>query len=456
MGHLWSGRRGRVRAVSLLAAAFLVAVGFALQARAQAGQYARELENQRRHAFAELAAAAQELDTALRKASFAATPALFASECTQAYAKAQTAQMALGELPYGNVELEQTAAFLAKAGDYAMALSRGVWGDAVCTAEEREGLRAFSAAAAALARTLGELQLQVGAGEVPLEDLAAVQARLSAVQGDQTQTAGSAFQTVEADFPEVPALVYDGPFSQHLTGRAPRMLEGLPQADEETARQAAAGFFGLRPEVFTGTDQGEGALPTWGFTGTVEGGELYVEVTRQGGQVLQALSSRPLGEARLSREAAVQAAAQFLEERGYPDMAPSYSILQNGALTVHFAAVQDEVYCYPDLVKVQVALDNGGIVGFEAQGYLTHHGSRTLPAPAVTEAEARTRTGDALEILSHQLALIPTAGEYEVLCHEFKCQAEDGSHVLVYVNAETGQEERILLLLEDENGTLTI
>lgn len=456
MKALWRGRRGRVRAVSLLAAAFLVTGGFALQARAQAEQYARLLENQRRHAFAELTAAAGELDTALRKASLAATPALFASQCTQAYAKAQAAQMALGELPYGNVELEQTAAFLAKAGDYAMSLARGAWGEAVCSAEEREGLCAYSTAASTLAQTLGELQLQVGAGDVSLEDLAAVQARLSAGQGEEALTAGSAFQTVEADFPEVPALVYDGPFSQHLTGRTPRMLEGLPQVDEETARQAAAQFLNLRPEIFTCSDQGEGPLPTWGFTAAVEGGELYVEVTRQGAQVLQVLSSRPLGTARLDREEALQAASEFLEERGYSDMLSSYSMAQNGILTIHFAAVQDGVYCYPDLVKVGVALDNGGVVSFEAQGYLTHHGSRELLEAAVSEDEAGRLVDGSLEVLSHQLALIPTAGEYEVLCHEFKCQAEDGSHVLVYVNAATGQEEKILLLLEDENGTLTL
>jgi hypothetical protein len=33
---------------------------------------------------------------------------------------------------------------------------------------------------------------------------------------------------LEADFPELPSLIYDGPFSEHLTGRAPVALEGLP------------------------------------------------------------------------------------------------------------------------------------------------------------------------------------------------------------------------------------
>ena len=61
-----------------------------------------------------------------------------------------------------------------------------------------------------------------------------------------------------------------------------------------------------------------------------------------------------------------------------------------------------------------------------------------------------------LEILSVQTALIPTSGQYEVLCHEFKCSDQNGRHYIVYVNAQTGQEEHILILLEDESGTLVL
>ena len=47
-------------------------------------------------------------------------------------------------------------------------------------------------------------------------------------------------------------------------------------------------------------------------------------------------------------------------------------------------------------------------------------------------------------------------GKYEILCHEFKCEAEDGRHYIIYVNAVTGEQEKILILLEDENGALTL
>ena len=450
-------RRVRVLAASFTAAAFAVSVGFGVQGYARAEDYRRQLDNGYRQAFTELTTAAGELDAALEKVTYATTPSLFASLCAQAYATAQAAQSALGELPYGNVELEQTAAFFAKAGDYAMAMARGTNGEGVCTDENRETLRGLAAAAGELSATLQELQLQLDGGALHPEDVAAVEARLAAAAEDGGQiTGGSAFQTVEADFPQVPTLIYDGPFSEHLSSRTPQMLEGLPQVTEEEARRAAAAFAGLRAEVFTPTSDGAGNLPAWGFSALADGGELYVEITKQGGQVLQMLSSRPVGEAALSRKEGVEQAAAFLEEHGYRDMAPSYFLEGDGILTVHFAPVLDGVYCYPDLVKVGVALDNGDVVSFEAHGYLMNHGAREPAAPAVSADEAAERVDPSLTVLSRQLALIPTGGEYEVLCHEFKCQNADGGHVLVYVNAATGQQERILLLLEDENGTLVI
>ena len=451
-----SKKKVRVLAVSFLAAAFAITAGFAVQGHVQARQYRRLLDNGYRHAFAELTTAAGELEVALTKVSHATSPALFSSLCAQAYSKAQAAQAALGELPYGNVELEQTAAFLARTGDYAMALAQGTSAELVCTDAHRDTLGRLSEAAGELSLTLETLQAQLSSGAIQPEALSQAQDRLAADDGNGQVNGGSAFQSVEADFPEVPTLIYDGPFSEHLDGRTPRMLEGLPQVTEEEAREAAAAFLGLRPQVFTLTARSEGNLPSYGFTALVDGGELYIQVTCQGGQILELFTSRTAGEAVLSRAEGRDKAAAFLAEKGYANMAPSYFMEQDGVLSVNFAPVEDGVYCYPDLVKVSVALDTGDVVGFEAAGYLTHHGSRDLPSPAVDAGDAQALVDGSLTVLSHQLALIPTGGEYEVLCHEFKCQAGDGSHVIIYVNAQTGKQQHILLLLEDESGTLVL
>lgn len=449
-------RRTLVRAASFLLAAFVIVGGLALQARARAEAYRLYLENGYRHAFAELSANLNELDVALQKGIYATSPSMLGVLCTQIYGKAMSAQMALGELPYSNVELEQTAAFLAKAGDYAAALSRSASVTGVCSDEQREALRGLSAGASDLSARVAGLQSDLMGGAVTLEDLEAAEARLSAAEGGGHTLADSSYQTVESDFPELPSLIYDGPFSEHIAGRTPAMLEGREDVTQDEARLAAARFLDLKPELFTLVSAGSGRLPTYSFSAMVDGGELYVEVTRRGGLVVELLHSRPVESAALSREEAVAAAAAFLTSRGYPNMTESYFIDQGNVLTINFAAQQGEVLCYPDLVKVSVALDNGRVVGFESEGYLMNHTLRDLPRSPVSLGKAQAALSPELDILSHRLALIPTGGEYEVLTHEFKCQSADGRHVLVYINAQTGQEEKILILLEDESGTLVI
>ena len=75
---------------------------------------------------------------------------------------------------------------------------------------------------------------------------------------------------------------------------------------------------------------------------------------------------------------------------------------------------------YPDLIKVQVALDNGEIVGFEAQGFYIAHEEREIPKPKLSMEEARSRVSERLEIFKERLAIIPTNAKQEVLCYEFR------------------------------------
>lgn len=447
------GRRAIIRRKSYLAAAFAVLAGLAIKGHCEAAAYQRYLSNSRLHAFAELSAGLNELDADLQKAVYSASPAMLGALCTQIYGKTSSAQMALGELPYSNIELEQTAAFLAKTGDYAATLASAVARSGECTQDQRATLESLSQAATQLSAQVASLQSQLTAGTAAPETAALLLSRRTERSG---QVDGYAYQSVEADFPEVPSLIYDGPFSEHLEGRTAKMTEGRPQVAQDEARLAAARFLDLRPEIFTLASTSEGTLPTYTFTATVDGGELYVQVSRQGGLVTEVLSSRTPGAPALSCDEALEQAKSFLEQRGYPNMKESYFIEQGGTLTINFASLQDEVLCYPDLVKVSIALDTGKISGFESMGYMMNHTVRSLDAPAVSESEARALLSPALTVLAHQLAVIPTRGEYEVLCHEYKCQGIDGQSVIVYLNAQTGQEERILLLLENDSGTLAL
>ena len=59
-----------------------------------------------------------------------------------------------------------------------------------------------------------------------------------------------------------------------------------------------------------------------------------------------------------------------------------------------------------------------------------------------------------LKVESGSLALIPTPGLNEVLCYEFQCTGENEDRVLVYINASTGMEEQIFILMQSDSGVL--
>lgn len=443
-------RRVRVRFAVFPLAAAVIAACFALRFHAQAQSARRQLSHCYQHAFAELTAQLSGMDAALQKSRYASYPALRAALCAEVYSRASAAQAALGELPFSNVKLEQTAAFLARVGDYAWALAKA--GDV--TQNSRETLSALADISADLSRRVYAVQESLNAREFSPEALSWAEETLAAEETGGYLPAGNLFQSVEEEFPELPTLIYDGPFSDHLLDRTPKLLDGLEAVDADTARRRAAAFLDEPADKLTLTGTREGGLPIYAFSADRTEGSVYLEVTRQGGTVLSLLTDRHPGPVQLSAETARSIARDFLLEQGYADMAQTYEIQEENALILHFAYQEGGILCYPDLIKVTVALDTGEIVGFEGEGYVMNHEKRNLSAPSVTEENARASLSPGLTVLSQQLALIPTAGEGEVLCNEFTCQGEDGRHVLVYFNAQTGREEKILILLEDENGTL--
>lgn len=441
----------RVLIFTCLAVVFVATVGFAVREHARAQKAERLLSNTYYHAFTELTTAAGELDSALQKVTYTTPGPLQDSLYQQIYAKALAAQYTLGELPYASMELEQTAAFFAKTSDYAMSLTRGGTSDA------RERLAALSRIAEDLSVSLNQLQGELEAGALDLNRVTQATRRLSDSEAKSEMDGGVTFQTVESDFPELPSLVYDGPFSEHMSAATPKALEGLSDVTPEEARERAAAFLNVSPGALTLASAGNGVLPTYSFTLPQDGGTGYIEVTRQGGQVLSYFQDRCPGQPSLSVEEAVSIAQNYLTAWAFPHMEPSYHIQREGLLTIHFAPVEQEIYCYPDLVKLTIALDNGKLLGYEAHGYLYQHRIRSFPAPAVSQDTARAAVPGGVEVLSAQKALIPTqGGTEEVLTYEFKCQTAEGRHVLIYVNAETGLQQNILLLLEDESGTLAL
>ena len=450
-------RRTRIRSVTYLAAAFLLLAGTVVQQNMELIQYRRLASNSYTHAFSELSASMNQMATNLEKQTCVTSPSQIAALSAEIYGQSQAAQQAIGELPYADVELEQTAAFVSKVGDYAQAVSRSAAANGGYSGDELKNVKALAKVSKTLSASLDDLEGKLYSGDVALEDLEAVENRLTGTQTTPgAETSESRFKTVETDFPELPTLIYDGPFSDSLQSKNARALEGLEEVSRAQARRAAAEFLEVNPDALMDDGTIAGDVPAWVFRLQGEKGSCSIRVTKAGGKVLNMLCSWGVKGAAVSREEAVRKASDFLQARGYTDLVENYYSEANGALTINFTAVQDDVLLYPDLIKVEVALDNGEIVGFEGENYLMHHVKRGQLKPAITADQAKQSVSKALELMDVRLALIPTPGEQEVLCWECTCQTEEGTRCMVYINAKTGAEEKILLLQEDETGTLVL
>ncbi len=157
----------------------------------------------------------------------------------------------------------------------------------------------------------------------------------------------------------------------------------------------------------------------------------------------------------LSNEEADNKGKEYLEKRGYTNMKETYYLKQEGIMTINYAYVQDGVVMYPDLIKVKVALDNGDILGVETTGYLNNHTVRDISNIKITKEEAKKTLNSQLNIESEGMAVIPTEWQTEILCYEFKGKVDD-TEFLVYINAENGREEDILVIKDTPNGILTM
>ncbi|MGB9887717.1 MAG: germination protein YpeB [Moorellales bacterium] len=444
-------------------AGLLVLAGWGLWERSNRLTYANALEAGSQLEFYNLLSRVEQAEVAASKALVAASPRQQILYLAQAWNEAVDAQDSLSQLPVGHLNLSATRKFLAQAGDYSLALARKLAGGEDLTPSERDQLSRLTAQLGEFGRRLHLLESRLSRRGFRWSTLA-VSARPAPIKGGTARAAADLEELAELGnfeqrLQEMPALTYDGPFSDHRFQLAPKGLTG-PRLDRDAAQAKALAFAraaGLDTARVVGSRRTSGPIPAYSFTLTTTNARVRIslDVSEKGGHVIQMLNDRPLGPSRLDASQALQRAREFLTKQGLADLSPTYSLAEANAQTVTFVATQEGVKLYPDQIKVKVALDNGEVIGWDASNYLINHRPRRLPEPRLTEATARSRVSRELQVGPGRLCLIPTVGGEEVLTWEFSTQA-DGDRFLVYINALNGAEEQILKVVEQPGGQLTM
>ncbi len=432
---------------TFLSLALVAAIGTAVYQGQRAARISRTLEDVYYSAVLESISQLQSMEIKMNKLLVSGTPQTGVDLLSDLSRQAWEVQNNLTVLPLSHEAMEPTVKFAGQVGDYTDTLVLKVANGTPLSDTDLNQLSQLLTNCVLLAGQLQAAQQQMisqsmrYSAEMPMfyQDMQA-KARPMEQVGDKDNGI------------DYPTLIYDGAFSDARHMGAP---QGLPQGDitKEQALEIARQFVGA--ERVTGVSETAaimGAIPAFGVMVSIPDDTLTVEVTRQGGKVLWMMPEHADFAQTLTVDQCKEKAKAFLTSRGFGEMAESYYQVYNGLAVINYAAVQDGVLLYPDLVKVQVRMDTGDIVGIEANNYWMNHRQRTLEKPKITEEEARDMVSSRLEILQTRLCLIPFRGT-EKLCYEFT-SAWDNSQYLVYIDALTGEEREILKVIESGTGPL--
>lgn len=433
-------RRALVRIISYSIAAFAILLASIVSLNGQVKAYQTQIQYSYDQALEDLTSSLETIDTTVKKGIYCNSATQW-NEISATLSKASgTAKTALSSLPFSGGELTTINKFLSQVGDYTTSLSRSALAGNSITTQDNENLKLLSETASTLYSAVSEIQN--GGADFSNTSLSSA--------ADSVNSFSTTLLETEDSITDYPTLIYDGPFSDNLLNADPKLLQGLTEVTREGARQVAALYLGESTSDILDDGEEDSTMASYCFATD----NATISITKTGGYCSYFRKYRDIGEATITYEEAIQIAGEYLERLDLGTFRDSYYISDEGLCVINFAYCEGDVMCYPDLIKVGVALDTGEILLFEGRGYIMNHTQRTIPTVTTTAEQAASVLNPSLTVKSSSLAIIPTDGGDEKFCYEFVCES-DTDHVIVYVNAQTLQEEDILILLMVDGGILT-
>jgi germination protein YpeB len=351
-------------------------------------------------------------------------------------------------LPTGEKTVANTYKFLSQVGEFVMALERKSASGQSLTDKEREQLLSLYNLCNSLSEDINRISHEIQNGTYSFEE---IKSTLSKSKNSDVKSFVENIDDTEQALTDIPTLIYEGPFSEHLSQSEPKLLSGLGNVSQEEALETAKKICHKEKDVLRFSHNEDGDLPCYVF----QCDNSTIAVTKQSGKPCYMISSQFVGEIQLKYDDVVNKTTEYLDSLGYSDMKASYYFIEDGICTINFAAVQNDIVMYPDLIKVGISLENGEILSFDATGYISNHTRRNNVTAKISMEEAEKVVNNQLEIIDSQICVIPTEWKTEQLCYEIHCKDKDNREFLIYIDCETGMEDNILILLYSDGGILT-
>ena len=184
----------------------------------------QELDNQYNRAFYEMVGYVDNVQALLIKSLITSTPNATATTMQEAWRQANLAQANLGQLPVSQHALANTAKFLAQVGDLAYSINHKNMEGKNLDGKEYKMIEQLHGYAESLNKSLNDLQSQISSGRIKWGSLG--RKALLCLKRTSSEMPKEQFENIDKTFVDYPTLIYDGPFSDHLTKIEPKGLTG--------------------------------------------------------------------------------------------------------------------------------------------------------------------------------------------------------------------------------------
>ncbi len=444
--------------LTLVLTVALMGTGFyAYDVTRQKQEYDIFLQNQYQRAFRDLVFGIEGIRVNLDKADATGSTVQSNTYMSSIWRQSYSASENLGQLPIAHASLSNTAKYLTQVGDYCYVLSRQNAANKEIDDKQVEQLKKLGSYATNILDDLHKLEIDLENGKLRFGD---TKGKVQQLMSKASEGAADvSFGKIEKRFVDYPSMIYDGPFSDLKIEGKPKIDLG-PDINIDKAKELATKFVGKENVgKIVEYSAGKGLIKTFGLEIIPKDNDrsksINIDVTKKGGKVLWMLNPRTVATEKLTQEQAIEKGKKFLADNGYPNLVDTYYMKDYNAIMITYIGVEENgTLVYPDMMKVKIALDNGEVVGFDANQYLMAHKKREIAKPKITEEQAKAKVNKRLKIERIKLAIIPLPGDKEQLCYEFKAK-NDSSDFFVYINAENGNEENVLKIIYQDNGTLT-
>lgn len=388
----------------------------------------------------------------LAKLLVTSTPKMSAVTLADIWKQANLAKECLEQIPVGQNSMANASKYLTQVSDFSYTLMKQNISDIKLTEEEYEKLKHIYEDSSKLSSKMSDIYDDLNAGRIKWDELEKI--------GNEKlpdNDISNSISEVGKTFQNYEGLIYDGAFSDHLLSSEPKFLSQKEISEDDAKKYIEEVILNdekIDKIEFKGESNGK--IELYNFDVTLDSKQKRtISITKNDCKLYLMIGDKKVKEQNISVDEAKKRGMEFLNKLGIDNMIETYYQKTENMIVINYAATQDGVILYPDLIKVKISLDDGKVYGVEAAGYIFNHTTRNNLKPSISQEKAKSILNSSLEIISSDMALIPTESNSEILTYEFKGKI-DNREFLIYINADNAREEKVLLVIDNKNGVLTM